>query len=145
MKKLTPLQGFLIVVGLIAIIYVIANWNKIFGTNNASTTRTSNGAAGRRNLSVGESMAIDKFKRDLSSLRVQSERDVLPKESQIRQAVANINQSFRNIGSNARAEFLGTDPLQRTKCSDVALNRDCTGYAGILFGTVCITWGCAAK
>lgn len=126
----------------VAIIVLAMNWKKWFGPKQTTVDTSGRGRASAtvRDLSVGENMAINKFKRDTANI---SESQISAKASDIQSLVNNMNRSFSNIGSDAKATFTGgSSSTARKKCADVAVNRSCTGYAGILFGTVCITWGC---
>lgn len=134
-------------VATIAIILIIIFWKQISSLWSGSDSGTTGGATHRVASSLGrlnsqEKMIVDKYSNDIKNLGVKSIADVQTYSSQIQEILNNMNKSFRNIGSTASVQYNGASATSRTKCADVAVNRNCTGYVGILFGTACITWGC---
>lgn len=123
--------------GVIVLLLIIFRKN-IFGNGNGATsTRTGSGS---RSLSRGENMAINKFKRDLAGIGINNESDITASnQGQVQSFVANLNQSFKNIGSDAKAAYYTSASEKRKKCSDLAYQNQCHGYSSFI---VCITWGC---
>ena len=112
------------------------------GTRMASALGVSQSEMGRLRLSSAENMIVKKYANDISNLGIRSQADVASRPNDVQMIVDNMNKSFRNIGSTASVQYTGAGSTARTKCADVAVNRNCTGFVGILFGTACITWGC---
>lgn len=112
------------------------------GRRMASSLGVGQSELGKLRLSSAENMIVNKYASDLSNLGIRSQADVVSRPNDVQMIVDNMNKSFRNIGSTASVQYTGPGSTARTKCADVAVNRNCTGFVGILFGTACITWGC---